>query len=210
METIGLTKEEAARELAKRRKRKVRRTDPAESEEQEGEKSDSTTATLGSKSNASSGTLSDDSEGDDDIAEIISGLDEPEIDFVEEGEEEETPLSPLPPGLRRLRIRDYNPYVARQHAESLEAIFSRQSKGKGKSRAQDHNTTPLHEDHRCHNTSRFKGRLVTEPSRIPAKGVFENDVVSYLPYHEVISRDIFNVTDVMLDESRILLLKVRS
>ena len=54
-----------------------------------------------------------------------------------------------------------------------------------------------------------KPRLVTEPSTTPVKGVFTQDIVSWLPYTEVISEETYEVTDVMMDDSRLLLLKVR-
>ena len=53
-----------------------------------------------------------------------------------------------------------------------------------------------------------RGRVVREPSTIPAREVFAQDVVSHLPYREIVSEETFDVTDVMMDDSRILLLKV--
>lgn len=54
-----------------------------------------------------------------------------------------------------------------------------------------------------------KPRLITKPSTTPVKGVFTQDIVSWLPYTEVISEEMYEVTDVMMDDSRLLLLKVR-
>jgi len=55
----------------------------------------------------------------------------------------------------------------------------------------------------------IKPRLVTRPSTTPVKGIFTHDIVSWLPYTEVISKSTYEVTDVMMDGSRLLLLKVR-
>jgi hypothetical protein len=52
-------------------------------------------------------------------------------------------------------------------------------------------------------------RVVREPSTTPVKGVFKQDIVSSLPYTEVVSEETFEVTDVMMDDCRLLLLKVR-
>jgi hypothetical protein len=87
------------------------------------------------------------------------------------------------PWLRRLRIRDYNPHAIARHLREKEA-------GGWDGRAV------------C--------RVVTSPSVVPAQGAFEHDVVSTLPYREIISAETFVVTDVMMDDSRILLLKVSS
>ncbi|KAF9450622.1 hypothetical protein P691DRAFT_454949 [Macrolepiota fuliginosa MF-IS2] len=54
-----------------------------------------------------------------------------------------------------------------------------------------------------------KRRVVREPSITPVKGVFKKDIVSWLPYTEVVSEETFEVTDVMMDDCRLLLLKVR-
>jgi hypothetical protein len=54
----------------------------------------------------------------------------------------------------------------------------------------------------------WRGRVVRESSTILAEDAFDQDVVSHLPYCEIISEDTFDVTDVMMDDGRILLLKV--
>jgi hypothetical protein len=54
----------------------------------------------------------------------------------------------------------------------------------------------------------WRGRVVRESSTIAAQDAFKQDVVSHLPYREVISKETFDVTDVMMDDDRILLLKV--
>jgi len=88
---------------------------------------------------------------------------------------------------RLLRIRDFNPYsLAQSAAEATEG--SGKGKGKNKSRWR----TP---------------RLVTGPSTTPVHGVFKEDIISWLPYTEVVSEESFEVTDVMMDDCRLLLLK---
>jgi hypothetical protein len=85
---------------------------------------------------------------------------------------------------RRLRVRDYNPYVV--------ALASRDQ-------ADDDSYEDEYEG---------RSRVVTEASTVLARGAFEHDVVSSLPYREVISEETFDVTDVMMDDCRVLLLKV--
>ncbi|KAJ4490229.1 hypothetical protein J3R30DRAFT_3420148 [Lentinula aciculospora] len=50
-------------------------------------------------------------------------------------------------------------------------------------------------------------RVVTEPTNINVRGVFTQNIVSWLPYVEAISQDTFNVNEVMMDDSRLLLIK---
>jgi hypothetical protein len=78
----------------------------------------------------------------------------------------------------KLRLRDFNPYALARMKE-------------------------VGED--CEG---WRGRVVREPSTISAQDAFTHDVVSYLPYREIVSEDTFNVTDVMMDDGRILLLQV--
>ena len=87
-----------------------------------------------------------------------------------------------------LRIRDFNPY---SFTKISEPFGSETPNEKGKRRARWR--TP---------------RLVTESSKTFVKGVFTRDIESSLPYMEVVSEDTFEVTDVMMDDCRLLLLKV--
>ncbi|KAJ6595657.1 hypothetical protein DFH09DRAFT_1024464 [Mycena vulgaris] len=50
-------------------------------------------------------------------------------------------------------------------------------------------------------------RIVTTPSTTPSRGVFVKDIVSALPYSEVVSEEKYNVTDVMMDDCRVLLMQ---
>lgn len=100
------------------------------------------------------------------------------------------------PAQRHLRIRDYNPYSLRIDAEShLDGDEAEDGKGKGKAPARE----PV---------SRWTRRIVTTQSTTPSRGVFVKDIVSSLPYSEVISKEKFNVTDVMMDDCRVLLMQV--
>jgi hypothetical protein len=115
-------------------------------------------------------------------------------DNADENEESEDdnvanpiPRVPMEPSL--LRIRDFNPYSFTKVSD----FGSETLNGKGKHKA------------------RWRApRLVTESSRTSAKGVFTRDIESSLPYMEVISEDTFEVTDVMMDDCRLLLLEVGS
>lgn len=79
---------------------------------------------------------------------------------------------------RKIRVRDFNPY-------SLTRITEADDEDDG-----------------------WRGRVVHEPSIIPARDAFAYDVVSTLPYREIESEELFSVTDVMMDDCRVLLLKV--
>jgi hypothetical protein len=81
---------------------------------------------------------------------------------------------------RRLRLRDFNSYAfANSILEDSDPLEAWQ-----------------------------KGRVVTESSRIPAGTIFLEDVESHLPYREVITEKRFDITEVMMDENQIVLLKV--
>ena len=101
----------------------------------------------------------------------------------------------LPPNQRRyLRLRDFNPYSFTSTAEALGGSERHVHASKGKGKQKPRWNMP---------------RLVTAPTTTPVKGVFQHDIVSWLPYMEVMSQDTFEVTDVMMDDARLLLLKVR-
>jgi hypothetical protein len=78
----------------------------------------------------------------------------------------------------KLRLRDFNPYALARMAELGDVCEG------------------------------WHGRVVRQPSIIPARDAFVQDIVSHLPYCEIISEETFDVTDVMMDDGRILLLKV--
>ena len=125
-------------------------------------------------------------------ATIDDQLPSTQEDSADENEESEddnvtnlTPRNPMERSL--LRIRDFNPYSFTKVSD----FGSETLNGKGKHKA------------------RWRApRLVTETSRTSAKGVFTRDIESSLPYMEVVSEDTFEVTDVMMDDCRLLLLEV--
>ncbi|KAF8955319.1 hypothetical protein BDZ97DRAFT_1709646 [Flammula alnicola] len=88
---------------------------------------------------------------------------------------------------RFLRVRDFNPY---SFTEKAGALIPERTNSK--------DTFTLHWR---------QPRLVTDPTTTPVKGVFTKDIVSSLPYMEIVSREMFEVTDVMMDDCRLLLLK---
>ena len=112
-------------------------------------------------------------------------------DENEESEDDNvTNLIPRVPMERSLlRIRDFNPYSFTKVSDFGPETMD----GKGKHKARWH-----------------APRLVTETSKTSAKGVFTRDIESSLPYMEVVSEDTFEVTDVMMDDCRLLLLEVGS
>jgi len=91
----------------------------------------------------------------------------------------------LPIPLRHLRLRDFNPYSVKQRLEEQER---NDKKGKGKVSWQE----PF---------------VITERSTIEVAGIFKHDITSWLPYVEVVSEELFEVTDVMMDDCRLLLLR---
>ena len=119
---------------------------------------------------------------------------------------------------RFLRLRNFNPFIFKDRDlmqnnlsssessdESSDREFSHAAENRGRSRSrwkQKGTDKPR--------VARWnKPRLVTQPSTTPVKGVFSHDIMSWLPYTEVISKNTYEVTDVMMDDSRLLLLKVR-
>ncbi|KAL1704816.1 hypothetical protein EV121DRAFT_204887 [Schizophyllum commune] len=93
---------------------------------------------------------------------------------------------------RHLRLRDFNPYFV-NHPELAEGdwgldVVAGDDKSRPRWRA---------------------ARVVKDPSYTSSRGVFREDVRSELPYVEVISEEAFDVTDVMMDDCRILLLTIQ-
>ncbi|KAJ7166480.1 hypothetical protein C8R43DRAFT_196280 [Mycena crocata] len=95
---------------------------------------------------------------------------------------------------RHIRVRDYNPYSLTIKAEA-DLQEAADEKGKGKAHARE----PA--------SSRWDRRIIATASITPSRGVFVSDIVSALPYSEVISQEKYNVTDVMMDDSRVLLMQ---
>lgn len=103
------------------------------------------------------------------------------------------PLPPLDDGPKRekrfLRVRDFSPYALTRAARA-ETKDHPVLKSKGKCRAVWR--TP---------------KIVKDASRVYTKGVFKEDIMSSLPYVETVTDETFDVTDVMMDDGRLLLLK---
>jgi hypothetical protein len=53
-----------------------------------------------------------------------------------------------------------------------------------------------------------KGRVIREPLCIPAGSFFAKDVVSYLPYREVITEEFFDLMEAIIDDNQIILKEV--
>nr|GAT59078.1 predicted protein [Mycena chlorophos] len=107
------------------------------------------------------------------------------------------------PTQRYLRIRDYNPYALRldndtSHSPNSDSNSSCSSEEDSDEEEKENTASP-----RRHWTR----RLVTTPSTTASRGVFVQDIVSALPYSEVVSREKYHVTDVMMDDCRILLMR---
>ena len=145
---------------------------------------------------------------DENETESLSDIElDEEIDIFG-GEEDEAEIFNDGPGpLRILRVRDYNACSIAQANEYLRNVVD--STGTNarhplfKGEAQTDNSKG-----RALGNSRL--RVVTEPSITPVHGVYKEDIKSWLPYVEVLSKETFDVTDVMLDDRRLLLLKVCS
>lgn len=121
--------------------------------------------------------------------------------------------------MHRIRIRDWNPYTIRRAQAALEREQEEaRQKGKGKATAMDteldsQGTAESDDWRECgidasERVMRGRSRLVTKPSTIAAGAAFIEDIVSWLPYREVVSEEVVEVSDVMMDDSRVLCLKV--
>ena len=86
-------------------------------------------------------------------------------------------------GTHKLRIRDFNPNVVRG------AVVVKRKRDEDKN----------------------KWRVVTTKDPVAnTENVFEEEILSALPYREVVTEETVQVAEVMMDESRILLIKVRN
>lgn len=112
-----------------------------------------------------------------------------------------------------LRIRDFNPYSISKALEELaeEEIPTTQDPTLPRTPC-----SPSSDDQQVSGFSsdmiRNRGgyrRVVNGPTKVNVRGVFRQNIVSCLPYVEVISKDTFNVNEIMMDDCRLLLIKVR-
>ncbi|KAJ6473647.1 hypothetical protein C8R47DRAFT_717525 [Mycena vitilis] len=138
------------------------------------------------------------------VNDLLNGIgfdvvDDSEEDRPEVGGESENAREKLGPSQRHLRIRDYNPYallVDAPDATDADADVHEEEAGKGKGKGKAREPA-----------SKWTRRIVTTASTTPSRGVFVKDIISSLPYSEVISKGRFNVTDVMMDDCRVLLMQ---
>jgi hypothetical protein len=108
---------------------------------------------------------------------------------------------------RYLRIRNFNSFVFKD-ADLLKGGDSARPSNKDEDGSSDQESGVAVGKDVPPKPGWNKPRLITEPSTTPVKGVFTQDIVSCLPYTEVMSEEMYEVTDVMMDDSRLLLLKV--
>ncbi|KAJ4474169.1 hypothetical protein C8R41DRAFT_923933 [Lentinula lateritia] len=110
-----------------------------------------------------------------------------------------------------LRIRDFNPYSISKALEELaeEEIPTTQDPTLPRTPC-----SPSSDDQQVSGFSsdmiRNRGgyrRVVNGPTKVNVRGVFRQNIVSCLPYVEVISKDTFNVNEIMMDDCRLLLIK---
>jgi len=88
-------------------------------------------------------------------------------------------------GTHKLRIRDFNPNTVRG------AVTAKRDGKKG--------------------AEKNKWKIVTTKNYVAkTKDIFEEEIWSALPYREVITEETVQVAEVMMDESRVLLIKVRN
>jgi len=88
-------------------------------------------------------------------------------------------------------VRDFNPYVVRA-ARALATASGQSKEGKWRKLPNEN-----------------RAILKVEGSVLPAGSVFEEDVLSFLPYVEIVTQREYHYEGVMIDEERILGLKVR-
>lgn len=110
-------------------------------------------------------------------------------------------VGPLP---KFLRVRDFNPYSVSKAMEELAMDGGLIDSSSHLCDGREVSPQDILQDRGGYQ------RVVTGPSKINVRGVFRNNIVSCLPYVEVISEDTFNVNEVMIDDCRLLLVKVRT
>ncbi|THU80067.1 hypothetical protein K435DRAFT_512266 [Dendrothele bispora CBS 962.96] len=121
------------------------------------------------------------------------------------------------PVLKHLRLRDFNPYNVDWALDHWKREVGDRGGGDKPSAWHDywesydsqgsHGKSPVR-DGDGYSTKRLR-RIVTEPSTVDVRGVFNTDIESYLPYVEVVTEKEYDTTEVMMDDCRLLLLKVR-
>ncbi|KAJ3903316.1 hypothetical protein F5879DRAFT_960222 [Lentinula edodes] len=108
-----------------------------------------------------------------------------------------------------LRVRDFNPYSISKALEEEEEIPGTQDPPLPRTPC-----SPSYDVQEIGGCSpdmiRDRGgyrRVVNGPTKVNVRGVFRENIVSCLPYVEVISKNTFNVNEIMMDDCRLLLIK---
>jgi hypothetical protein len=115
------------------------------------------------------------------------------------------PLASPDSNMKYIRVRDYNPYAVRELINAVKTSADSENAKEGilvQEIVED-----KEEEGKPVTTWQLK-RVVVDPWTTPSRGVFAKDIMSWLPYTEVVSTETFDVTDVMMDDRRILLMKV--
>ncbi|KAF9078827.1 hypothetical protein BDP27DRAFT_1412765 [Rhodocollybia butyracea] len=105
-----------------------------------------------------------------------------------------------------IRIRDFNPYsISKAMDDSpIEDPPSPHSPSSSSLRFDGREIADVPEDFRGRSGYR---RVITGPSKLSVRGIFRKNIISCLPYVEVISEETYNVNQVMMDDRRLLLIK---
>jgi len=142
-------------------------------------------------------------------ATVLVDQHDDDTDTDDDDDDDDTEQGRRSPSPRRyLRIRNFNSFMFKD-SDLLKEGDSAQASIEDESLSSDQESGETGKEGVSRKSRWSKPRLITEPSTTPVKGVFTEDIVSWLPYTEVISEETYEVTDVMMDDNRLLLLKVR-
>ncbi|THU80925.1 hypothetical protein K435DRAFT_972563 [Dendrothele bispora CBS 962.96] len=119
------------------------------------------------------------------------------------------------PVLKHLRLRDFNPYNVDWALDHWKREVG--DRGGGDKPSTWHDYSEFYDSQRSHgknpvrdgdgySTKRLR-RIVTEPSTVDVRGVFNTNIESSLRYVEVVTEKEYDTTEVMMDDCRLLLLK---
>ncbi|KAF5369003.1 hypothetical protein D9758_002862 [Tetrapyrgos nigripes] len=133
-----------------------------------------------------------------------------------------SPPRPPAPVLKHLRMRDFNPYSVALSLDHWKREIS--DKGGGEPPSSWHEYSEIDSDEMPNDktsgkqpavnvneqqfSTRRLRRIITDPTILDAKGVFKGEIKSELGYVEVVTAEKeYDVTEVMMDDCRLLLLK---
>jgi hypothetical protein len=107
-----------------------------------------------------------------------------------------------------LRVRDFNPYSIAKAIEDMDDLVIEGPPSPHGSCSSDSSSSSCDSrDVMIRDRGGYSRRVVTGPSKTNVRGVFRKNIISCLPYVEVISDEAFNVNEVMMDDCRLLLAK---